>query len=66
MLAVAKAMVLFAPTPPSPDLPIEAGIEFLDAPDMMAASHYSVASDMLQAYVSSVSDVPKICGKCFV
>jgi hypothetical protein len=38
-LAVAKPVVLFAPPPPSPDLPFEVGIEFLNAPDMMAISH---------------------------
>jgi hypothetical protein len=38
-LAATKPVVLFAPPPPSPDLPIEAVIEFLNAPDMVAASH---------------------------
>jgi hypothetical protein len=32
-------MVLFALLTPSPDLPIEEVIEFLNAPDMMAAFH---------------------------
>jgi hypothetical protein len=35
----AKLVVLFAPPPPSPDLPIEAVIEFLNATDIVAASH---------------------------
>jgi hypothetical protein len=35
----AKLVVLFAPPLPSPDLPIEAVIEFLNAPDMVAVSH---------------------------
>jgi hypothetical protein len=38
-LAAAKLVVIFAPPPPSPDLPIEAVIEFLNSPDMVAASH---------------------------
>jgi hypothetical protein len=38
-LATAKPMVHFAPPPPSPDLPIEVVIEFLNATDMVAASH---------------------------
>jgi hypothetical protein len=34
-------MVLFAPLPPnpSPDLPIKAVAKFLDAPDMVVATH---------------------------
>jgi hypothetical protein len=32
-------VVLFAPPPPNPDLPIETVIEFLNALDMVAASH---------------------------
>jgi hypothetical protein len=38
-LAAAKPVVHFAPPPPNPDLPIEAVIEFLNAPDLVAASH---------------------------
>jgi hypothetical protein len=38
-LAAAKPVVLFAPPPPILDLPIEAVIEFLNVPNMMAASH---------------------------
>ncbi|PWZ38009.1 hypothetical protein Zm00014a_028767 [Zea mays] len=38
-LAAAKSVVLFAPPPPSTDLPIEAVIEFLSAPDMVVAAH---------------------------
>ena len=38
-LMATKPVVLFALPPPSPDLPIEAGIELLNAPDMVAASH---------------------------
>ncbi|KAG0527550.1 hypothetical protein BDA96_06G242300 [Sorghum bicolor] len=38
-LAAAKSVVLFAPPPPSPDLPVEAVLEFLSAPDMVVAAH---------------------------
>ena len=38
-LAVGKPVVLFALPPLSLDLPIEVVIEFLNAPDMVAASH---------------------------
>ncbi|CAL5070094.1 unnamed protein product [Urochloa decumbens] len=38
-LAAAKYAVLFAPPPPSPDLPVEAVIEFLSSPDMVVAAH---------------------------
>jgi hypothetical protein len=38
-LAAAKSVVLFALPPPSPDLPIEEVIEFLNAPDMVVAAH---------------------------
>jgi hypothetical protein len=38
-LTAAKPVVLFAPPPPIPDLPIEAVIEFLNSPDMVVASH---------------------------
>jgi hypothetical protein len=32
-------MVLFAPPPPSPDLPIEVVIEFLNVPDTVVTAH---------------------------
>jgi hypothetical protein len=32
-------VVLFAPSPPSPDLPIEAVIQFLNEFDMVVAAH---------------------------
>jgi hypothetical protein len=32
-------VVLFTPPPPSPDLPNEAVIEFLSAPDMVVDAH---------------------------
>jgi hypothetical protein len=35
----AKYVVLFAPPPPNPDLPIEVVIEFLSAPDMVVTAH---------------------------
>jgi hypothetical protein len=35
----AKSVVLFAPLPPSPNLPIEAVIKFLSAPDMVIVVH---------------------------
>jgi hypothetical protein len=35
----AKSVVLFTPPPSSPDLPIEAVIKFLNAPDMVVATH---------------------------
>jgi hypothetical protein len=38
-LVAAKPVVLFASPHPILDLPIEAVIEFLNVPDMMAASH---------------------------
>ncbi|TKW06689.1 hypothetical protein SEVIR_7G255800v4 [Setaria viridis] len=38
-LAAAKYAVLFSPPPPSPDLPLEAVIEFLSSPDMVVAAH---------------------------
>ena len=38
-LRKAKPVVLFAPLPPSPDLPVEAVIEFLNAPDMVVDTH---------------------------
>jgi hypothetical protein len=38
-LAAAKCAVLFSPPPPSPDLPVEAVIEFLSSPDMVVAAH---------------------------
>jgi hypothetical protein len=38
VLASAKLVVLFATPTPSPDLPIEEVIKFLNAPNMMAAS----------------------------
>jgi hypothetical protein len=38
-LAAGKPVVLFDPPPPSPDFPIEPVIEFLNAPNMVAASH---------------------------
>jgi hypothetical protein len=38
-LAAAKSVVLFALPPPSPDLPIEAVIEFINAPNMVVAAH---------------------------
>ncbi|OEL19628.1 hypothetical protein BAE44_0019348 [Dichanthelium oligosanthes] len=38
-LAAAKYAVLFAPPSPSPDLPVEAVIEFLTSPDMVVAAH---------------------------
>jgi len=38
-LAVGKPVVLFALPPPSLDLLIEVVIEFLNAPDMVVASH---------------------------
>jgi hypothetical protein len=38
-LAAAKSVVIFAPPSPSPDLPIEAVIEFLNSPDMVVAAH---------------------------
>jgi hypothetical protein len=38
-LVAAKLVVFFAPPPPSLDLAIEAVIEFLNAPDKVAASH---------------------------
>jgi len=38
-LAAAKPVVLLAPPPTSPYLPIDAVIEFLNAPNMVAASH---------------------------
>jgi hypothetical protein len=36
---VAKPVVLFTPPPLSLDLPIEVVIEFLNEPDVVAASH---------------------------
>jgi hypothetical protein len=36
---VAKFVVLFAPPPPNPDLPIETTIEFINAPDIVVATH---------------------------
>jgi hypothetical protein len=38
-IAAAKSVVLFALSPPSTDLPIDAVIEFLNAPDMVVAAH---------------------------
>jgi len=38
-LAAAKCAVLFSPPPPSPDLPVEAVIEFLSSSDMVVAAH---------------------------
>ena len=38
-LAAAKYAVLFSPPPPSPDLPVEAVIEFLSSSDMVVAAH---------------------------
>jgi hypothetical protein len=38
-LATAKPVVLFALPLPSPDLPIEAAIEFLNTPDMVTIFH---------------------------
>ncbi|OEL15789.1 hypothetical protein BAE44_0023193, partial [Dichanthelium oligosanthes] len=38
-LTAAKYAVLFAPPSPSPDLPVEAVIEFLTSPDMVVAAH---------------------------
>jgi hypothetical protein len=38
-LAAAKSVVLFAPPLPSPDLPIEAAIKFLNAADIVVATH---------------------------
>ncbi|KAL6652002.1 hypothetical protein ACP70R_010927 [Stipagrostis hirtigluma subsp. patula] len=38
-LAAAKSVVLFPPPPTSPDLPVEALIEFLNPPDMVVAAH---------------------------
>ncbi|CAO2043786.1 unnamed protein product [Urochloa humidicola] len=38
-LAAAKYAVLFAPPSPSPDLPVEAVMEFLSSPDMVVAAH---------------------------
>uniref|UniRef100_A0A0D9W9R7 Uncharacterized protein n=1 Tax=Leersia perrieri TaxID=77586 RepID=A0A0D9W9R7_9ORYZ len=39
-LAAAKGVMLFAPPPPSPDLPVEvAAMEFLTSPDMVVAAH---------------------------
>ncbi|RLM64281.1 uncharacterized protein C2845_PM16G20510 [Panicum miliaceum] len=38
-LAAAKYAVLFSPPPPSPDLPVEAAIEFLSSSDMVVAAH---------------------------
>jgi hypothetical protein len=35
----AKSVVLFTPPPPSPDLPIEAVIEFLSTSDMVVVAH---------------------------
>jgi hypothetical protein len=53
-------VVLFAPTPPSPDLPIEAVIEFLSAADMVVTaptrvSRLTCCKCMFQRYVASVS-----------
>ncbi|KAF0892508.1 hypothetical protein E2562_016814 [Oryza meyeriana var. granulata] len=38
-LAAAKGVMLFAPPPPSPDLPVEVAMEFLSSPDMVVAAH---------------------------
>uniref|UniRef100_A0A0E0DIL7 Uncharacterized protein n=1 Tax=Oryza meridionalis TaxID=40149 RepID=A0A0E0DIL7_9ORYZ len=38
-LAAAKRVMLFAPPPPSPDLPVEVAMEFLGSPDMVVAAH---------------------------
>jgi hypothetical protein len=38
-LMAAKPVVLFSLPPPSPDLPIKAGIELLNTSDMVSASH---------------------------
>jgi hypothetical protein len=38
-LAAAKSVVLFAPSPSSPDLPIEAVIKFFNVPDVVVAAH---------------------------
>jgi hypothetical protein len=38
-LAAGKSVVLFTPPLPSPDLPIETVIEFLNAPDIVFAAH---------------------------
>jgi hypothetical protein len=38
-LMTTKPVVLFTLPPPSPNLPFEAVIEFLNAPDMVATSH---------------------------
>jgi hypothetical protein len=36
---VAKFVVFFAPPPSNPDLPIEATIKFINAPDIVVATH---------------------------
>jgi hypothetical protein len=38
-LAAAKSVVIFAPPSPSPDLPIEVVIKFLNAPDMVVTAY---------------------------